>query len=106
GFVSLDAAGAGTVTTKPFLAKGGQLFVNVEASNGAVMAEILHAETRQPIAGYTSAEATPVRGDHLRGQLQWANHSSLPPDQPVRVRFHLQQAKLCAFWVEPAPDRD
>jgi hypothetical protein len=101
GFVSLDANGAGTITTKPFLPKGGQLFVNVDAAYGAVTAEILDAETQQPLLGFATDEAPPVCGDHLRGQLRWNNQSSLPHAQPVRVRFHLQQAKLYAFWVEP-----
>lgn len=101
GFVSLDADEAGTMTTKPFLSQGGQLFVNAETKDGAVMAEIVDAGTYQPLSGFSAAESIPVRGDHLRAQLRWNHQLSLPEERPVRVRFQLQQAKLYAFWVEP-----
>lgn len=104
GFVSLDAEGAGTVTTQPFLPKGGQLFVNANASAGAVRAEILDADTQQPLPGFSAADAIALHGDHLRGQLGWNNQTKLPPDRAVRVRFLLRQAQIYAFWVQNVSD--
>jgi hypothetical protein len=100
GFVSLDAADWGTVVTQPLLPAGGALFVNVDAPNGEVRAELLDSATLQPLAGFTAAEATPLAGDHLAGRLAWRTQSHLPVDRSVCIRFHLQQAALYAFWLE------
>ena len=100
GFVSLDATAEGSVTTRPFVAKGGALMANLDAQAGEMRAEILDADTLVALPGYDAVQATPLRGDHLRGQLTWADQARLPADRTVRVRFHLRQARLYAFWVE------
>ncbi|MCX6046892.1 MAG: hypothetical protein NT075_17450 [Chloroflexi bacterium] len=100
GFVSLDAAETGTITTKPFLSNGGQLFVNVDATGGALSAEVLDAETGAVLPGFSAAEAVILQDDHLRGRLRWRDQPRLPADRAVRVRFQLRQAALYAFWVE------
>jgi hypothetical protein len=100
GFVSLDAAEAGTITTQTFLSNGGQLFVNTDARDGDVKAEILDAKTQDALPGFSAGEAIALAGDQLRGQLGWNDQTILPQDQAVRVRFHLRQARLYAFWVE------
>ena len=100
GFVSLDAEKEGTVVTQPFLAQGGQLFVNAITSTGTIRAELLDAESGQPLPGFSLREAVALQGDHLRGQLGWQKQTTLPQDREVRVRFHLDQAHLYAFWVE------
>ena len=106
GFVSLDAEEEGTITTKPFLPNGGQLFVNADASEGVVSAEILDAEMGYPVSGFSGAKANGLTGDLLRGQLRWNDQATLPQDRAVRVRFRLRQAKLYAFWVETQPQND
>lgn len=100
GFVSLDAAEAGVIVTKPFQANGGQLFVNANASGGDLYAEILDAETQHPLLGFAADEALVLQGDQLRGQLRWKAQSRLPLDRTIRLRFHPRQAELYAFWIE------
>jgi hypothetical protein len=102
GFVSLDAGEAGMMTTKPFLPRGGQLLVNIDAAKGTVSAEVLDAETQQPLTGFGRADAIALQGDHLRGPLRWQGQSTLAADRAVQVRFHLQGAKLYSFWMEPS----
>lgn len=99
GFVSLDAEEAGTVVTQPFVSNGGQLVVNVDAGAGELRAELLDAETQQPLPGFSAADARTLRRDHLHGPVTWQGQATLPHDRSVRVRFHLQQAQLYAFWV-------
>ncbi len=100
GFVSLDAEGEGTVVTKPFSMTGGDLYVNAEAQEGDVCAELLDAGTMSPLPGFSAAECEPLRGDHLRGRLTWKDRPRFASEQTVRVRFVLRQAKLYAFWLE------
>ena len=100
GFVSLDAEKEGTVVTQPFLSQGGQLFVNAIANAGTIRAELLDAESGQPLPGFSMSEATALQGDHLRGHVGWQEQTTLPQDRTVRVRFHLDRAQLYSFWVE------
>jgi hypothetical protein len=100
GFVSLDAEERGTVLTKPFILDGRTLHVNTEAQNGRVLAEILNAETMEPLPGLSRDECAPLSGDHLDGQLTWERGPNLVGEGPVRVRFELERAKLYAFWLE------
>ena len=100
GFVSLDAEGEGTVTTRPFLPDGGSLYVNADAQGGELRAEVLDAETMKPIHGLDESKCDPVRGDLLRGRLSWEGRAGLAADRAVRVRFRLRHASLYAFWTE------
>jgi hypothetical protein len=102
GFVSLDADDHGTVTTKPFVAKGGRLHVNVDASRGRLRAEILDAETMTPLPGLSLNDSQPLTGDHLSGQLSWIGGNDVSSPNAVRIRFALDRASLYAFWLETA----
>ena len=94
GFVSLDATGAGSVTTKPFEAFGGSLRINADASRGQVKAEGIDAETQQALAGQSSSFVT-------RDDLDAVVVENIAADRPVRVRFTLNDASLYSFWVAP-----
>ena len=100
GFVSLDAEGQGTVVTKPFMLNGENLYVNAEAENGDLSAEILDAETMNPLPGFSASECISLTGDHLREQIAWKGRERLASDKAVRLRFLLRGAKLYAFWLE------
>jgi len=102
GFVSLDAgATEGHVLTKPLIMEGKKLHLNVEAPQGEVRAEILDAEGKQVLSGFSREECIPVRGDSLDGELKWkkSNLAALA-GKTVRLRFALRDARLYAFWVE------
>jgi len=98
GFVSLDAAGEGSVITRPFLFTGMGLNVNAEA-RGNLRAEVLNAETSQPLSGFSVGECVMLNGDHIDGQLRWGERARPETGIPVRVRFHLRDASLYAFWT-------
>jgi hypothetical protein len=101
GFVSLDAgATEGAVLTKPIVMEGRSLHVNVTALQGEVRAQILDAEGKQVLSGFSQRECIPVEGDSLNAELKWkkAAVSSLV-GKTVRLRFILRNASLYAFWA-------
>ena len=101
GFVSLDGGNAGCVTSKPFVWKGEELYVNVDARWGELYAEIVDMNMR-PVPGFWVPAETPppLRGDHTRARIEWKPDHDRVFDEPVRVRFYLHQARLYSFWLE------
>ena len=100
GFVSLDAEEQGIVTTRTFAANGGHLLVNIDARKGQVIAEVIDAETMEPLPGLSFKEAQPLAGDDLRGRLRWSSEAELSSQRPIRIRFAISNAALYAFWIE------
>ena len=99
GFVSLDAAGQGTLVTKPFATGGHGMRVNADV-RGELRAELLDAGTMEPIAGFSSAECNVVSGDQLSAQVSWGSRTTPADGATVRARFMLRDADLYAFWLE------
>ena len=52
--------------------------------------------------GFAGAQAAVVTGDGIRLPVRWANDQNLSPlaGKRVRLRIHLQEAKLYALWTE------
>ena len=99
GFVSLDAEEVGTVTTKPFMLNGENLYVNAEAKWGEVRAEILDAETMRVQASFSTPQSIPLKGNHLSERMAWEGQPEMAFEKSVRIRFVLWQARLYAFWL-------
>ena len=102
GFVSLDAQNdEGTVTTTPLVLDGVELHVNALARPGSVAAEVLGPEG-EALDGFARVDCTPVRGDSLDHTVAWQHGKGLGElrGRAVRLRFHLQGARLYSFWVE------
>ena len=102
GFVSMDAGSQeGTLLTVPLLIKGRRLFVNVDASEGEVRAEILGQRGRKSADYFSLDKSQAVRGNHLKAELAWGSDSDLSSleGKRVRIRFHLRKARLYSFWV-------
>lgn len=91
GFVSMDAADQGTLTTKPLRLAGNQLCLNADASAGSIRVEMLN--------GDKVVSSKPIGGDAVRHVVEW-DTTQLVPDGEIRLRFHLDRAKLYAFWME------
>ncbi len=103
GFASLHAAAAGgTLTTRPLTFQGTHLFVNATITEGELKAEILN-EKGEVIAPYSAENSEPLREDSTRVELHWKGAADLLAiaGKPVRVRFHLKNGDLYAFWVTP-----
>ena len=103
GFASMDAdAAGGTLTTRPLTYHGKYLFVNAAAKGGEVRVEVLDMNGNV-ISPFTRLECKPVRADKTLQQVKWGRKADLAAlaGQPVRFRFHVQNAQIYAFWVSP-----
>jgi hypothetical protein len=103
GFASMDANDkGGTLTTRPLSFKGKYLFVNVDAKDGELRAEILDKDGNV-MPSYTTQNCKPVKVDSTIYQIEWDNDKDLSgfAGSPVKIRFSLKNAKLYAFWVTP-----
>lgn len=100
GAARLVSSARGTVTTRVMQFSGAHLFVNAVV-RGSLKAEILDRDGRV-IAPFSADRCVPMRGDSTRQALHWGTAAlgSLA-GTPVRIRFHLDRARLFAFWVSP-----
>ena len=109
GFVSMDGDDpGGTLTTKPMLFDGGRLVVNARAPEtgpndtqgpyGTLKVEILSGRG-EVLDGYSAEECNTFSGDELRRTVTWngTRDVSRLSGQPIRVRFHLENAALYSF---------
>ena len=100
GFVSLNTQQSGSIVTKPFLAKGGVLHVNADVSQGNIKAEILDAESFQPINTLSLKNSNPFTGDHISKSLTWQEHDEIVSEKLVRIRFVIENGDIYSFWFE------
>jgi hypothetical protein len=100
GMVSLDAGDQeGCVETVPLKLAGDEICINADASQGRVAVEVAD-ETGKPLPGYTLAECIPLKKDAIRHVVRWNKTTRLITDRPVRLRFHLQNAKLYSYTIK------
>jgi hypothetical protein len=61
---------------------------------------VLDADGSQPIAGYARAQGQPVILDSIDAVARWKDKADLTAlaGRTVRLRFHLWNAELYAFW--------
>lgn len=100
GFASMDAGEeVGTLTTRPIQFSGKHLFVNAAAKDGELIAEVLN-ERGEVLKGFTKTDCVAVRADKTKQAVTWKTAElSIVAGKPLRLRFHLKNAKLFAFWV-------
>lgn len=101
GFTSVDAGDkAGTLTTRPLHFGGQYLFVNVDAAAGELRVEMLD-DKGEVLAPYRAADCVPVRADKTLQRVVWKDAVDLGKlsGKTVKLRFHLTNGKLYAFWV-------
>jgi hypothetical protein len=102
GFVSLSATREpGTVMTKALRLPGGSLFVNADVQ-GELKVELRDSDGRV-FPGYSAEDCVPIRSDGLRQMIRWERAYQLDSlrDRAVRLRFHMREADLYAFWFQP-----
>ncbi len=103
GFASMNAdQTTGTLTTRKLNFNGKHLFVNVDAPQGTLQAEILNQENT-PLPGFTLSDCLPTQTDSTIHRIQWQNNKSLEKlaGKTLKIRFTLKKAKLYAFWISP-----
>jgi hypothetical protein len=96
----------GTLVTRPVSFSGGYLFVNADASRGAVRVEVLDLDGRT-IAPFSGDRCQPIRIDGTAVRVRWdgAEDVCALAGRPVRFRFRVAPGgRLYAFWVSPTPN--
>lgn len=102
GFVSMDAGDKeGILTSRPLRLAGDTLCVNADAAGGELRVELL-TPSGQPIEPFTLASCEPITTDKIRHELRWRESRDMSKlrDRDIRIRFHLKNAQLYAFWAE------
>ncbi len=106
GFTSMDAdEQGGTLTTRPVIFSGKHLFVNADAPKGRLTVEILD-ESGKIIAPFTRTDCRTMSGDSTKRKIEWDSAADLSGiiGKPVRLRFHLTNGSLYAFWISQNED--
>ena len=101
GFASMDAGtNGGFLLTRKLRFSGSYLFVNVDGTNGELRASLC-TEDGNPIPGYELEDCVPVKENNTRQLVTWRDRDKLDEFQnkPVRLKFHLNKARLYAFWI-------
>jgi hypothetical protein len=86
----------GTLRTKPFVAAGDRLTVNARAPRGEVRVRLLD-KAGKPLDALGSADAEPVRGDVLAGEVRWRGSLGELRGRPVCLEFRVRQAQFFGF---------
>lgn len=103
GFASLDAGNAsGSMTTRPILFSGRNLFVNADTRLGEMRAEVLDMNNKV-IAPFSAEDCVPVSMNSTRQAVNWKHRKDLSAlaGQRVKLRFHLTNGSLYSFWISP-----
>ena len=99
GFVSLDTdAEGGVVETVPLRIPDGGLEINADASAGQIGVEVLTADG-QVQQGFSIDDCVLLTDDDIRHSVQWKSATLADAEQPLRLRFVLNRARLYAFRV-------
>ncbi|MFN0195465.1 MAG: hypothetical protein ACKVT0_01865, partial [Planctomycetaceae bacterium] len=99
GFVSVDAGDeVGMLTTKPLVFLGDTLEINANADGGSLTIEAIDLDGN-PIEGFSQADCDPITSDGVHHLASWKGNADchLLQARPIRLRFHLQKAKLYSF---------
>lgn len=102
GFVSVDAGNAeGVLLTKPLLWRGSSLWVNANAAEGELFVEVLD-ENGDPLDKWSRSAVVPITEDGVRQVINWNSDGNLEnlKGKLIRLRFHLSNSELYAFWSE------
>ncbi len=104
GFASFWADDrGGFVETREVRFEGKHLFLNADAAQGEIRVEILDRRGRAVLEGWSRELSQPLTEDHLRAEVAWQGKNDLESlrGRTLRFRFHLRNAHLYSFWIEP-----
>ena len=95
GFVSLDADETeGYMLTKPLTLNGGELHLNLDASQGYVIVSVTD-DTGAPLENYTSQR---IVRDQLDVEVKFNHSLEALSGKEVRLRFQIRNASLYSYW--------
>jgi len=90
----------GALTTRPVTFRGKYLFVNIDDPQGELRVEVLDRDCRAT-RPFTSDNCVPVRADRTLHAVHWkgANDLANVAGKQVKLRFHLKNGRIYAFWI-------
>lgn len=74
--------------------------VNADAAAGELTLAVLDEHDRV-LPGYAEADCLPLRADAACQPVRWKDHDRLNTASPLRLRFHLSNARLYSYAVQP-----
>jgi hypothetical protein len=80
----------------PFVCPGGRLFLNFICS-GEVTVAIKRPGYGGEYPGYTTADCTPVTGDHLRREIVWKTQPNLDALKGKNIRIKITGRNVVAY---------
>lgn len=86
----------GFFATLPFVCPGGRLFLNFICS-GEVTVAIKRPDYGGEYPGYTTADCTPVTGDHLRREIVWKTQPNLDALKGKNIRIKITGRNVVAY---------
>jgi hypothetical protein len=86
----------GFFATLPFVCPGGRLFLNFICS-GEVTVAIKRPGYGGEYPGYTTADCTPVTGDHLRREIVWKTQPNLDALKGKNIRIKITGRNIIAY---------
>lgn len=101
GFASMDAdTRPGTLTTRPVIFDGRYLFVNADARNGQLSAEVL-TRNGEVIPPFKRKNCRMLRADKTCQKISWIGSEDVEQlrGRPVVFRFHAVNARSFSLWV-------
>ncbi|MAE64643.1 MAG: hypothetical protein CMJ18_10285 [Phycisphaeraceae bacterium] len=107
GFASVGADGqGGHLTTKAFTFEGNALTLNADASCGSVGVEILRDDG--PVKGFSRTDCRALSTDDVSHTVSWNRNTDVGSlsGTTVRLRFHLENAKLYSFQFMDGPTNE
>jgi hypothetical protein len=94
-FVSLSGSyNNANFVTKPLLIKNKNFYLNANSKFGKIKVEILNLDNQ------VIAKSVVLQSDELKQQIEWEEGNIPGGNQPVRLRFSLENAHLYSFWTE------
>ena len=98
------------IETKPLYLSEGDLYLNADASGGAIRVELVTFHGL-PIDGFTRDDCTPIDTDGLEQIVQWKGRrlsDAIDREDPfrkaIRIRMYLDQASLYAMYTPESAD--
>lgn len=100
GFASVHAGSQpGNLLTRPIRFRGDSLHLNLSTSAAGKLRVEIQTEDGQPIPNWTLEDCLPIYGDAIERRVKWRGDPNLESlaDQPVRLRFEMQECNLYSF---------
>ncbi|MBQ8758582.1 MAG: hypothetical protein IJZ20_02720, partial [Clostridia bacterium] len=98
GFASLDSESEGVITTRPFTFDGESLYINANASEGTLYAELLD-QNGNVIDGFGKENCAVITTDSVRHPVFWngsADVSSLSGEE-ISLRIYSENTEIYSF---------